>query len=94
MHIHHLTARLRRSLLTLATAAATATMTTTWLAAAPAHAAEPFVYVTNWYAEAEHGGFYQALATGLYKQAGLDVTLKMGGPQVNMMQLMMAGQAD
>ncbi len=94
MHIHHLTARLRRSLLTLATAAATATMATTWLAAAPAHAAEPFVYVTNWYAEAEHGGFYQALATGLYKQAGLDVTLKMGGPQVNMMQLMMAGQAD
>jgi NitT/TauT family transport system substrate-binding protein len=65
------------------------------LGAAPgARAAEPFVYVTNWYAEAEHGGFYQALATGLYTQAGLDVTIKMGGPQVNMMQLMMAGQAD
>jgi NitT/TauT family transport system substrate-binding protein len=60
----------------------------------PAHAGEPFVYVTNWYAEAEHGGFYQAQATGLYAKAGLDVTLKMGGPQVNMMQLMMAGQAD
>ena len=59
-----------------------------------AHGAEKFTYLTNWYAEAEHGGFYQAQATGLYKQAGLDVTIKMGGPQVNMLQLMMAGQAD
>ncbi|MEY4766519.1 MAG: hypothetical protein RI907_3192 [Pseudomonadota bacterium] len=75
-------------------AIATALATALLLHAAPTRAAEPFVYVTNWYAEAEHGGFYQALATGLYKQAGLDVTLKMGGPQVNMMQLMMAGQAD
>lgn len=65
------------------------------LAAAPsALAADKFTYITNWYAEAEHGGFYQALATGLYAKAGLDVTLKMGGPQVNHMQLMMAGQAD
>ncbi len=59
-----------------------------------AHGAEKFTYLTNWYAQAEHGGFYQAQATGLYKQAGLDVTIKMGGPQVNMLQLMMAGQAD
>lgn len=59
-----------------------------------AHSAEKLTYLTNWYAEAEHGGFYQAQATGLYKQAGLDVTIKMGGPQVNMLQLMMAGQAD
>lgn len=61
---------------------------------APAHAAEKFTYLTNWYAEAEHGGYYQAQATGLYKQAGLDVTIKMGGPQVNILQVMMAGQAD
>ena len=60
----------------------------------PARAADKFTYITNWYAEAEHGGFYQALATGLYAKAGLDVTLRMGGPQVNLMQLMMAGQAD
>ena len=59
----------------------------------PARAQEKFTYLSNWYAQAEHGGFYQALATGLYKQAGLDVTLKMGGPQVNGMQLLMAGQA-
>lgn len=55
---------------------------------------EKFSFTTNWYAQAEHGGFYQALATGLYKKEGLDVTLKMGGPQVNIMQLLAAGQTD
>lgn len=64
------------------------------LTVGPALAAEPFTYITNWYAQAEHGGFYQAKATGLYQKAGLDVTIKMGGPQVNLMQLMLAGQAD
>ena len=59
-----------------------------------AQAQEKFVYLTNWYAEAEHGGFYQALASGLYKKAGLEVTLRMGGPQVNGMQLLAAGQVD
>lgn len=52
------------------------------------------VFMTSWYAEAEHGGFYQAKATGLYKKDGLDVTIKMGGPQVNGMQLLLAGEAD
>lgn len=61
---------------------------------APAHSQEMLTFLTSWYAQAEHGGFYQALATGLYKQAGLDVTIKMGGPQVNGMQLLSAGQAD
>ena len=59
-----------------------------------AHAQEKFSFTTNWYAQAEHGGFYQALATGLYQKAGLDVSIKMGGPQVNIMQLMAAGQTD
>lgn len=58
------------------------------------HAEEKFVYMTNWYAQAEHGGFYQAVATGLYKKHGLDVSIKMGGPQVNITQMMAAGQAD
>ncbi len=57
-------------------------------------AADKFVFMTNWYAEAEHGGFYQALATGLYRKLGLDVEIRMGGPQVNIVQLMAAGQAD
>ena len=59
-----------------------------------AHAQEKFVDLTNWYAEAEHGGFYQALASGLYKKEGLEVTLRMGGPQVNGLQLLAAGQVD
>ena len=63
-------------------------------AAAPAQAQDQFTYMTNWYAQAEHGGFYQALAEGIYKKHGLDVTIKMGGPQVNIFQLMAAGQAD
>jgi len=66
-------------------------------AAAPSQAQdqpEKFVYLTNWYAEAEHGGFYQALASGLYKKEGLDVTIKMGGPQVNGLQILAAGQVD
>jgi NitT/TauT family transport system substrate-binding protein len=60
----------------------------------PALAQQKFSFTTNWYAQAEHGGFYQALANGLYKKEGLDVTLKMGGPQVNIMQLLAAGQTD
>src|SRR5690242_14649525 len=52
------------------------------------------VFYTNWYAEAEHGGFYQALAENTYRAQGLDVEVKMGGPQINVMQLLLAGQAD
>jgi len=59
-----------------------------------AQAQDKFTYMTNWYAQAEHGGFYQAVATGLYKKYGLDVTIKMGGPQVNIVQMMAAGQAE
>ncbi len=59
-----------------------------------AQAQEAFTYVTNWYAQAEHGGYYQAVATGIYKKYGLDVTIRMGGPQVNTYQIMAAGQAD
>ena len=49
---------------------------------------------TDWLAEAEHGGFYQALATGLYKKHGLDVTIRMGGPQNNPAQQVAAGVVD
>jgi NitT/TauT family transport system substrate-binding protein len=59
-----------------------------------AHADEKITFLTSWFAQAEHGGFYQAVATGIYKKYGLDVTIKMGGPQVNGMQLLTAGQAD
>lgn len=49
---------------------------------------------TNWFAQAEHGGFYQAVATDIYKEYGLDVNIKMGGPQVNGTQLLMGGAID
>ena len=80
---------MRSFALSLAGAAAIA-----FLAAAPAQAEDKFTYMTNWYAQAEHGGFYQAQALGIYKKYGLDVTIKMGGPQVNITQMMAAGQAD
>ena len=54
----------------------------------------PITFGTNWYAQAEHGGFYQAIATGIYAEYGLDVTIKMGGPQVNGTQLLMGGAID
>jgi NitT/TauT family transport system substrate-binding protein len=60
----------------------------------PAAAADKIVLGTNWFAEAEHGGFYQALATGLYRDQGLDVTIKMGGPQVSGIPLLAGGLID
>jgi NitT/TauT family transport system substrate-binding protein len=49
---------------------------------------------TNWVAEAEHGGFYQALADGTYRKHGLDVTIVPGGPNVNNRILLPVGKLD
>ena len=51
-------------------------------------------FVTDWKAQAEHGGFYEALAEGLYAKYGLDVTIREGGPDVNVPQLLAGGAAD
>ncbi|MBV8183741.1 MAG: ABC transporter substrate-binding protein, partial [Hyphomicrobiales bacterium] len=51
-------------------------------------------YGTNWLAEAEHGGFYQAVADGTYKKYGLDVTIVQGGPNNNLRLLMSSGKID
>jgi NitT/TauT family transport system substrate-binding protein len=56
--------------------------------------AETVNFGTDWKAEAEHGGFYQAVATGIYKKHGLEVNLRPGGPQVNHAQLLAAGVLD
>ncbi len=40
----------------------------------------PIILQTDWYAQPEHGGFYQALARGFYREAGLEVTIQQGGP--------------
>jgi NitT/TauT family transport system substrate-binding protein len=49
---------------------------------------------TNWVAQAEHGGFYQAVADGTYKSYGLDVTIVPGGPNVNNRIQLIAGKLD
>ena len=64
------------------------------VAAAAAQAQDKVTFATNWKAQAAHGGFYQALADGTYKQAGLDVTIQQGGPQVNNRPLLPAGKID
>jgi NitT/TauT family transport system substrate-binding protein len=64
------------------------------LAALPALAQDKIVFATDWLAQAEHGGFYQAVAEGIYKKHGLEVTIRMGGPQVNGLQLLAANQID
>ena len=63
-------------------------------AAMPACALDHVTFGTDWRAEAEHGGYYQAIATGIYKKYGLEVTLRQGGPQVNHAQLLAAGRLD
>jgi NitT/TauT family transport system substrate-binding protein len=52
------------------------------------------VFGTNWVAEAEHGGFYQALADGTYRKYGLDVTIVQGGPNANNRILLPVGKID
>ena len=49
---------------------------------------------TNWVAQGEHGGYYQAVEDGSYKECGLDVTIVPGGPQVNNRAMMLAGKID
>ena len=51
-------------------------------------------FATNWVAEAEHGGFYQALVDGTYRKHGLDVILVPGGPNVNHRMSLLAGKID
>ncbi|KGR91347.1 hypothetical protein CD30_05865 [Ureibacillus massiliensis 4400831 = CIP 108448 = CCUG 49529] len=48
--------------------------------------------VTNWFAEAEHGGLYAAMNQGYYEDEGLEMTIESGGPQVSAIQLVATGQ--
>jgi len=59
-----------------------------------AQALDKVTYGTNWIAQAEHGGFYQAVADGTYKKYGLDVTIVAGGPQINNRLLLAVGKLD
>ncbi len=57
-----------------------------------AQAATPITFGLDWVAEPEYGGYYQALATGIYKKYGLDVKIVEGGPEVNNAELLIAGR--
>jgi NitT/TauT family transport system substrate-binding protein len=56
--------------------------------------AEPVTFGTNWLAQAEHGGYYQAVVDGTYAACGLEVTIQQGGPQVAGRPLLLAGKLD
>ncbi|SON58240.1 NMT1/THI5 like protein [Hartmannibacter diazotrophicus] len=60
------------------------------LLASPAFALDKVTFGTNWLAEPEHGGFYQAVADGTYEKYGLDVTIIQGGPQAANQALLLA----
>jgi NitT/TauT family transport system substrate-binding protein len=80
----------RRSFSGLAVAGAAALS----LSSASAQTLEKVSFGTNWLAQAEHGGFYQAVADGTYKKYGLDVTIVPGGPQANNRLLLPVGKID
>src|SRR5262245_66597904 len=63
-------------------------------APAVAQPLEKVAFGTNWVAQAEHGGFYQAVADGTYRRYGLDVTILQGGPNTNNRMLLPVGRID
>jgi NitT/TauT family transport system substrate-binding protein len=77
--------RLRAALVLVAAASA---------GTAPALALDKVTFGSNWVAEAEHGGFYQAVADGTYTKYGLDVTIVPGGPNANNRMLLLVDKLD
>lgn len=63
-------------------------------ASVAAQAQEKVRFGTNWVAQPEHGGFYQAVADGTYAKCGIDVEIVPGGPNVNNRALLLAGKID
>ncbi len=77
--------------------ALTALLVTVLVATSPGQAQtalDKVSFGTNWVAEAEHGGFFQAVADGTYAEYGLDVTIVPGGPNENNRMLLIAGKLD
>jgi NitT/TauT family transport system substrate-binding protein len=84
-------------LLRALTAGLAAILTMAVISMTPGHAQtalDKVSFGTNWVAEAEHGGFFQAVADGTYKAYGLDVTIVPGGPNDNNRMLLIAGKLD
>ncbi len=84
----------RRATLGLAGAAAGSVLIKLPGDLANAQTLDKLSFQTNWRAQAEHGGFYQAVAAGLYKKHGIDCEVRMGGPQISNSQLLMGGRVD
>src|ERR1700724_2991410 len=79
------------------TAGLVAIMISLGMSLAPGHAQtalDKVSFGTNWVAEAEHGGFFQAVADGTYQAYGLDVTIVPGGPNDNNRMLLISGKLD
>ncbi|MCC5978965.1 MAG: ABC transporter substrate-binding protein [Salinarimonas sp.] len=75
-------------------AAIAASMLAASLAGAAAQDLESVRFGTNWVAQAEHGGYYQAVVDGTYAECGLDVEIVPGGPQANNRMLLPVGRID
>ncbi len=82
------------STLTMKTFAASLGLLAMATAAQPAAALDEVSYGTNWLAQAEHGGFYQAVADGTYEKHGLKVNIVQGGPNAANRALLIAGKVD
>jgi NitT/TauT family transport system substrate-binding protein len=84
----------RRAALGLLGGSAAATLLPVPGARVSAQTLDKVSYMTNWRAQAEHGGFYYAAVNGIYKKYGLDADIRMGGPQQNPAQLLLGGRVD
>jgi len=84
----------RLLIVALAAMAAACSPKTSDEAAAPVAGTTAIRFATDWRAQAEQGGFYQAVATGEYAKRGLDVRIVQGGPGVNVPQLLASGAVD
>lgn len=69
-------------------------LTSLLIATTPTRALDKVSFASNWRAQPEHGGFYQARVDGTYRRYGLDVTIQQGGPQINARILLAAGRVD
>src|SRR5206468_1393329 len=75
-------------------AGTTAAVSIPGLRRARAQALDRVSFLSNWRAQAEHGGYYQAVANGIYRRHGIDCDLRQGGPQVNNSQILLNGRVD
>jgi NitT/TauT family transport system substrate-binding protein len=84
----------RRAALSLAGSAGATIVLPGLLTQVTAQGLDKVSYQTNWRAQAEHGGFYYAVANGIYKKHGIEADIRMGGPQQNPSQLLLGGRVD